>query len=562
MYRIAIATLLLFLQFAGYAEEKILHYDINIDIEKDGDLLIVEQIQVQAEGTHIKRGIYRSFPTQYKDAMGNRYRVGFDVVGVERDGKPEPYHTKEVQNGEIVYMGSESTILDPGVYSYTLTFRTNRQLGFFDDFDELYFNAIGGDWAFPIEEATVVVHLPEGATVKQHAAYSGVAGSTGCDCKTTVAGDGNIVFETTRPLQLGEQFTIAVGWPKGFVDEPGLISNVWFFLRNNFNILLGLGGLLYMFSYFYQTWRKVGVDPKGGTVIPEYRPPEGMTPAAARYIMRLGMDQKAFTAAIVNMATAGHLYIDRVKGKKYLLKKRSDDTSMLTEGERAISEALFVADDQIVLDNKEYKKFQNAKNGLKQYLEAHWQKGNFKMNSQFLLKGLLIGLGFGIGMAVFGGAHPVAIVLYIIIALGMIVLFAWLLKAPTEAGRKLMDKIEGFKMYLSTTEKDRLNTMQEQSITPQLFEQYLPFAIALGVENAWGEKFENSIKGTSDEGYHPAWYMAGHRSAFSPARFSSSLGGSFSSAISSSSSPPGSSSGSGGGGSSGGGGGGGGGGGW
>jgi uncharacterized membrane protein len=143
-------------------------------------------------------------------------------------------------------------------------------------------------------------------------------------------------------------------------------------------------------------------------------------------------------------------------------------------------------------------------------------------------------------------------------------LFYHLLKAPTLAGRKVMDQIEGFKLYLSVAEKDRLNLLNPPEKTPDLFEKYLPFALALDVENAWSEQFSEVLAqaGTEAQPYTPLWYSGSSWDRFNTSRFSDSLGSSFASAISSSSSAPGSSSGSGGGGSSGGGGGGGGGSGW
>ena len=127
-----------------------------------------------------------------------------------------------------------------------------------------------------------------------------------------------------------------------------------------------------------------------------------------------------------------------------------------------------------------------------------------------------------------------------------------------------MDEAEGFKMYLSVAEKDQLNLMHEPELTVERFEKLLPFAIALGVENQWGRKFENALRQSMQDTktYNPSWYTGAGAAAFSPVNFTSTMGKSFSSAISSASTPPGSSSGSGGGGSSGGGGGGGGGGGW
>jgi len=116
---------------------------------------------------------------------------------------------------------------------------------------------------------------------------------------------------------------------------------------------------------------------------------------------------------------------------------------------------------------------------------------------------------------------------------------------------------------------DRLQTIARPDKTPQLFERFLPYAFALGVEHAWAEQFSTVLAqaATADAtgsgaSYSPSWYSGAAFASFSASSFTSSFSSSFSSAISSSSAAPGSSSGSGGGGSSGGGGGGGGGGGW
>jgi uncharacterized membrane protein len=144
------------------------------------------------------------------------------------------------------------------------------------------------------------------------------------------------------------------------------------------------------------------------------------------------------------------------------------------------------------------------------------------------------------------------------------VLFYHLLKAPTLRGRKVMDQIEGFKMYLSVAEKDRLNLLNPPEKTPELYERYLPYALALDVENEWGEQFAEVLARAQVDGqpYSPSWYSGRSWDVSRTSGFSDSLGSDFAGAISSSSTAPGSSSGSGGGGSSGGGGGGGGGSGW
>ncbi|MEE8370716.1 MAG: hypothetical protein V3R73_01115, partial [Sphingomonadales bacterium] len=149
--------------------------------------------------------------------------------------------------------------------------------------------------------------------------------------------------------------------------------------------------------------------------------------------------------------------------------------------------------------------------------------------------------------------------------LALIPTFYFLLKRPTLKGRRLMDELEGFKDYLSVAEKDRLKFHNPPEKTPELFEKYVPYAIALKVEDMWGSQFEdvlaNAAREAGRDGYSPAWYSGGGR-RFRTTSFTSSLSSGFTSAISSASQAP-SSGGSGfSGGFSGGGGGGGGGGGW
>jgi uncharacterized membrane protein len=136
--------------------------------------------------------------------------------------------------------------------------------------------------------------------------------------------------------------------------------------------------------------------------------------------------------------------------------------------------------------------------------------------------------------------------------------FYFLLKQYTETGLRLVEEIKGFKLFLSVTEKERMNFHNPPERTPELFEKYLPYALALGVENKWAEQFADIFRDKDMMDSHPLWYSS---SIYSKA-FISDFGNSFSSSISASSTVPGSNSGGGGGGSSGGGGGGGGGGGW
>jgi uncharacterized membrane protein len=168
------------------------------------------------------------------------------------------------------------------------------------------------------------------------------------------------------------------------------------------------------------------------------------------------------------------------------------------------------------------------------------------------------------GIVVLAVSTSAAVIVILLLVVGVNYLFHLLLKAPTRMGRALLDKVEGFKMFLGATEKDRMNVFYPPMRTPELFEKYLPYALALGVEQEWSEQFSEILAYAAQRGttYSPAWYSGTSWRTLGASGFASSLGSSLSGAISSSSHAPGSRSGSGGGGSSGGGGGGGGGGGW
>jgi uncharacterized membrane protein len=187
----------------------------------------------------------------------------------------------------------------------------------------------------------------------------------------------------------------------------------------------------------------------------------------------------------------------------------------------------------------------------------------FNLNSVYLAPAILMSLAAAIIAFFYDGGPPVW-VSYLVLTMSLHGLFSYLIRAPTVAGRLIMDEIDGFRMYLDTAEQDRLDRMRSPALTPEVFEAFLPYAYALGVENNWCRRFAREIpeEKRQHSGYHPGWYSGRMQGVHALNHLGDDFGSSFSSAISSASSPPGSSSGSGGGGSSGGGGGGGGGGGW
>ena len=168
----------------------------------------------------IQHGILRDFPTTYTRPDGSRVVVGFDVQSVTLDGAEETWTTEGLTNGVRVRIGRADVSLSIGEHEYVIRYRTTRQIGFFADYDELYWNATGTGWTFAIDFAEARITLPEAVPFRQSAVYTGPQGSRGQDAAIVEQQPGHIKFRTTRPLPPGNGLTVAASWQKGIVTAP------------------------------------------------------------------------------------------------------------------------------------------------------------------------------------------------------------------------------------------------------------------------------------------------------------------------------------------------------
>lgn len=549
------------------ADERILSYDSEITVRRDAGIVVTETIRVRAEGRQIRRGIYRDFPTDYRDRYGNDYRVRFEPLAVLRNNAAEDFHAEKIGRNVRIYFGSANRLIDSGEHTYTFRYEADRVLGFFEDHDELYWNVTGNDWSLPIDEASarVTFEFDVPRDELKLSAYTGPQGSVGQDYVARIDPSGAAAFETARELGTGEGLTISVAWPKGLVSKPGALQKVAWLLADNLNMLIVLAGLLAILSYYIPVWRNYGMDPEPGVIFARYEPPDGFSPASLRYIEKMGYDDTSMTAAVVSLAVKGYLRIIEDDGEHSLLRiDPGENPTPLATGERELHDALFSDGDIVILDDKYHRLLGEARAAHEDSLRRDYKNRYFKTNGLLNLPAFAIA-GITSLIALNLGAGPTLPVLMTIVVMALVVFgFAFIMRRPTGLGRRLLDEVGGFREYLEIAEKDEMNLRNPPEKTPKLFEKYLPFALAMGVEQRWAERFAAVFAslGKPDGGeYRPSWYSGSWNNfdiRSNTAGLSSGLGG----AISSSVSPPGSSSGSGGGGFSGGGGGGGGGGGW
>jgi hypothetical protein len=595
--RVLLAGLLAaLLPVAAAAQEdpdRIPRFAAEIVVEADGDLLVTEEIDFEVMPGSTKRGIFRDLPTAYRDVWGLTERVAYEVLEITRDGSAEHYALESTPFGLRVRIGRAEVYLRSGVHRYRIVYRTARQLFFRDDFDEVYWNVTGNDWAHPIGRAEARIHLPPGVMPLESAGYTGREGESRQDYVQGSGADGSIIFATTRTLAPGEGLTVAVSFPKGVVAEPGAGDRLGRAVADNLGLLAGLAGFLVTLAYFWRQWLKVGRDPEAGVIIPLFEAPDGLSPAATGYVWAAarggGMGRAlAFAVALTSLAIKGRLSIEENK-RHYTLTKRPcweeprRRSDKLPPGETSVMQSLFPDGKgrEVVVKPSYSAEIDGAVDTLYAVLGREHSDAFYRHNVGFWLLGALLALGTMVGAALlqtgnpevlafvafgtlFAGAFSVPVILigrsvlphwvallhgharqpvgtvlltlfgavFALPPLGvaylafdffglamvalmaalifLVALFSYLLKAPTRLGREMLDQIEGYRLYLSVAERDRLNLLTaEPEMTVEHFEHHLPYAMALGVEDQWTARFTASASAASRQAAETrsrSWY--------------------------------------------------------
>ncbi len=582
-----VLTALLALALPTLAREEFRTYSSDVTLNTDGSVDVVETIDANAEGVDIRRGIYRDIPVTMQGERGNKIRIALDVTAVRRDGAPEIFRVERMGDFQRIWIGNPDALLSRGEHRYAISYTMERMVRpSADGGDELYWNVTGNYWDFPILSAVAHVQLPEGAIIRNMSGYTGVAGSTEQAVTITRDTDNSATIHARRALAAGEGMSFAISFQKGVVTYPQGTDALLQSLSDRRETLLAVGSVLLLLLYNFTAWLRVGRDPPKGTIIPLFHPPKGFSPALTHYVHNWGFGNSgwnAMTAAIFDLGVKGLVKIDNPGKELTVTTTGKQPDEKLPVGEQVLFD-YFSSKGSVAFDKANGKDL-GAKRGeftaaIAQENRSVWFNNNtgFAVLS-FVLAAMMVGLMvffdvlepewliiavfvgvfvgvigsvvistvksgswfsrlfvlvwvviFGFNFA--GGALDIFTGLRInnaAIAAGSLVVisivFGILMRAPTVQGRKIMDQIDGFKLYLDTAEKNRLNITGEPPMSVDRFERILPYAIALGVEKPWSEHFEAELKrnAVSDarDGYTPGFYSGGRN--FSASNFSKAI---------------------------------------
>jgi uncharacterized protein (TIGR04222 family) len=508
---------------AAHASESIHSYDVEIAISPNGDVAVVETIEYDFDGEQ-HHGIVRDIPTRlrYDDTYDRLMPLRVDSV-TGSPGTPVQYEVGDAGDGKTEIRIGDPDQLITGRHSYRVAYTVQGSMNAFQNHDELYWNAIGDEWALVIDDVTVEVTAPGG--IVGVACFQGPLGST-LECDRASARGDTASFTQARLFRF-DALTVVVGVEKGAVDVPPPILEERWSLTSAFALTpisgAGAGGIaiLGIAGFAYLAWtrgrdrRYVGsqVDqvmgnPHGASQhVPigegdveapvEFAPPEGIRPGQVGTLTDERANTLDVSATIVDLAVRGFLVIHEI-GKQgffgkpdWRLVRLEADDSVLRPYERLLLGGLFRDGDETTLSSLRTtfaERLSRVEDSL--YVDAQ-QQGWFttrpdKVRARWRLIGFgLTVLGIVATIVLAKGTH-LGLVGLATLVVGLVFLFgAGRMPARTAKGTAMLRRIRGFRQVIATADRYMARWAEQENVFPKM----LPYAVVFGLTDKWAKTF-------------------------------------------------------------------------
>jgi uncharacterized membrane protein len=513
-----LAGVLAFAPPAAAREYSVKDFNEQVTVNPDGTIEVTEIIDVRFVGSY--HGIYRTIPVEYETPQRLNYSLLLEPLSVtDDDARPLKY--EQTRQGRYLRFKITVPNAENATRTVILRYRILNALRFFEDHDELYWNVTGDEWDVPIESASAHIELPAGTTGIRAVAYTGVFGSRAQDARVQINGN-KVEIQTNHPLGFHEGLTAVVGWDKGFVHEPGAGARVLFFLRSNWPLFIPIGAFFIMFWL----WWTRGRDPEKDAVTVQYEPPDKLTPGECGTLVDNEAAMRDITATLVDLAVKGYLTIEQKDeehllglshSKEYIfhLKQPAAQWSNARPHEGEMLSALFDdgANTDVKMSDLQNHFYTHLPTIRDRIFDALMTDGYY-LHRPDTVRQAYVGAGFVIGILIFvfgnmlATATGVARLTWVIagIATGAVIcIFGWFMPARTLSGARTYARVLGFENFLGRVESDRIERLEK---TPELFEKFLPYAMALHVEKKWVQAFAGIAM------QPPQWYQGPYGSGF------------------------------------------------
>jgi hypothetical protein len=461
-------------------------FDTTLEVREGGELAVTHVIDVHPHGEEIRRGVFFELPEDVGPLTGFSATLGGEPIELEFD------------DGAVILAAAEPLATHQS-HRFVLRYRADapwwRESS---GMARLHWEPVIEQFELAWRDAVVRITWAERLGEPAWPAGGAV--------------DGGTWTRTLRGPLHGEDADAAIGQLELRAQASAIAPEALRYYGTDWPWRLLLGaGILGLLGFLHTAWRAVGRDPDLGTIAARNAAPEGLSPAAARFVERMGFDETNFVAALVSLRVkqAVELTVDE-DNDRLLLDKRPRPAANLSPGERAMMAALFDGEEHVEFGPGD-KRAMKASSALKKTLGEEHRGRHFVTNASQRAWGIALGvmlLCFAV-VAVVVQARDAITPDPWVIALGIAAaaagLFAPLIyfelfKAPTRAGAEAKRQIAGLKRYF---EKDRAPVSDARH-----FITLLPYAVALDCEEAWRDRFEGEDESglDADTAEVLAWY--------------------------------------------------------
>ena len=517
---VAIILLALFAAMPAIARTLVFkHFDAQVQVHPDGTIDVTEVIEAQFTGAW--HGIYRTVPVEYTDDVGLNYTLLLDQISAT-DSDGQTLKLEQNREGRNVKFKIYVPAAEDATRTILLHYRVLDALRFFADHDELYWNVTGNEWENPIDLVTAHIELPAGVTGLHAIAFTGVTGSRAEDARVETH-DNIVNITSTRRLGYRQGLTAVVGFDKGFAHPPSASMQFTRFLQSNSPLLIPL---IAFFVMFWLWWTR-GRDPRRQAISVQYEPPDKLTPGECGTLVDNEAAMRDITATLVDLAVKGYLTIEQKEeshllglthSKDYIfhMKKPPAEWAAARSHEQEMLSALFDdgANANVSLSDLQ-NHFYTHLPAIRDRIFSALMSDGYYLHRPDTVKQGYIGAGLLMGgLLVFGGSGYLANAtgiaagswIFAGIATGLVIcIFGWFMSARTITGARALEKVLGFEEFLGRVEKDQIERLEK---TPELFEKFLPYAMALKVEKRWVQAFSGIAL------QPPQWYQGYYGNGF------------------------------------------------
>jgi uncharacterized membrane protein len=525
--------------------EWIKSFDSKITINQDNSADITETI-VYDFGASARHGIERFVAHQNKTDGNKYYYYSVDFTNTKQNDRIATTKIYDQGDNTVLRIGDPDTTVS-GIQTYVIHYTLKPVIQTEQSNDYLNLDITGNQWNVTILKTTARISFEGNVAPTKIECYSGDLGSKD-QSVCSVKNDSKIVsLENNLPVEPGSGVTTNILLPKDSYnnylmaqDKP--LPNLWPAVGPLMAVVLIIFGTIIRFKDYAKHKRLQ----KSEVIVPQYEAPDNLSPGEVGQLSDNSSDMSEITASIISLAVKGFIRIEQLNPKtifkkaKYRFHNLKQDTTRLPQHEIKLLHLVTPSGsetndlDKISASNAQTTVL-SVKKILKQQLES---KGYYSASSSPTKINWKIVIGVGGAITVV--ANIIALLvgntefIYIFLSIAAALIGGGIAETVTkqttvtESGYDKWAEVEGLKMYLQVAEKDRLDFHDAPEKSPKIFNQLLPYAIALGVEEKWAKQFESlNINEQSTD-----WY-SGNGNNLSTAAFVSSLSSDFGGAVSS-----------------------------